>query len=354
MFQRFVSCLPGLLVSLFAQMAVAQTATVEVTIQTVRPEAKEITVTYTTSLGEKSITLDVSRKAEITLNGEAADLDALGPGQQATLEYHKELAVVTRIIATGEAVSPPELLKVSELVGAYPWLSEDGLTVYWEQNLAIWTAHRDNPNSYFTQKKELVPGRHPTVSGDGLEMVFLTGPTLKEHTLHVVKRNSLDASFPRAKEIPELRNERAPKNPSFSSDGLTLYFNSSSEDRLQIVFTTRASRTAPWTPPKPLPIQFRGEGGLTWPFLTQDGLTMYCSNEGAGEMRKGKGNQMIWSRASVASPFSQGRYIQIEGLPALDGRCPRYVAATGELFFQDMTAKGAGQGQISVIRNFSP
>lgn len=81
--------------------ALAQTATVEVTIQAVKPEAKEITVTYKTSLGEKPITLDVSRKAEITLNGEVATLESLGSGQKGTIEYNRELAIVTKIDATG-------------------------------------------------------------------------------------------------------------------------------------------------------------------------------------------------------------------------------------------------------------
>lgn len=93
-----------LLFLLAVQYATAQTATVEVTIQSVKPDSKELTASYKTSLGDKSITLDVSRKAEITLNGKAVDLDALGPGLKATVEFHKELAVVTKIQAAGEVL----------------------------------------------------------------------------------------------------------------------------------------------------------------------------------------------------------------------------------------------------------
>ena len=85
-----------------AQTVMAQSVSVEVTIQSVKPEAKEITVGYKTNLGDKSITLDVSRKAEITLNGEQTTLESLGPGLTATVEYHKELEIVTRIVATGD------------------------------------------------------------------------------------------------------------------------------------------------------------------------------------------------------------------------------------------------------------
>jgi len=85
----------------FVAQAVAQAANVEVTIQAVRPEAKEITVAYKAGTVDKSITLDVSRKAEITLNGEKADLGALGPGLKATVEYDRALEIVTKIQATG-------------------------------------------------------------------------------------------------------------------------------------------------------------------------------------------------------------------------------------------------------------
>ena len=84
-------------------MAVAESVTVDVSIQSVKPEAREITVAYKPSTGEKAITLDVSRKAEITLNGQKTDLDSLGGGMKAKVDYHKELAVITKIEAVGSS-----------------------------------------------------------------------------------------------------------------------------------------------------------------------------------------------------------------------------------------------------------
>ena len=74
MIQR-CSLLCGLLALHVAQMAVAESTTVDGSIQSVKPAAKEITVAYQTSTGEKLITLDVSRKAEITLHGQKTVLD---------------------------------------------------------------------------------------------------------------------------------------------------------------------------------------------------------------------------------------------------------------------------------------
>lgn len=92
------------LVGLFGRITIAQTVSVEVTIQAVKAEAKEIVATYKSGTADKSITLDVSRKAEITLNGKEVDLDAIGPGLKAKVDYHKELAVVTKIEAAGDVL----------------------------------------------------------------------------------------------------------------------------------------------------------------------------------------------------------------------------------------------------------
>ena len=64
---------------------------VDVTIKAVNPQARGITVVYKTDLGEKTIELDVSRKAEITLNGNSDSLASLGPGLKAKVSYDKEL-----------------------------------------------------------------------------------------------------------------------------------------------------------------------------------------------------------------------------------------------------------------------
>lgn len=91
------------LVALFllCQAVHAAVVEVEVTVTSVNSKSRGITVTYETKAGQKSIDLDVSRKAEITVNGEAGTLDALRPGQKAKVTFEKELQVVTRIEATG-------------------------------------------------------------------------------------------------------------------------------------------------------------------------------------------------------------------------------------------------------------
>lgn len=83
----------------FTNAGHAAVVTVDVTIQSINPQTRGITVVYDAGLGEKSIDLDVSRKAEITVNGKEATLDSLGPGLKAKVSYDKDLAVVTKIEA---------------------------------------------------------------------------------------------------------------------------------------------------------------------------------------------------------------------------------------------------------------
>ena len=90
---------------LFCQTVQAAAVTVDVTIKSVDTKARGITVGYETKLGQKSIDLDVSRKATITINGESGSFDSLRPGQKAKVTYEKELQIVTSFCC-GSGVSP--------------------------------------------------------------------------------------------------------------------------------------------------------------------------------------------------------------------------------------------------------
>jgi hypothetical protein len=100
----FVVLIAALL--LIASSALATVVEVDVTIKSVDAKSRGITVTYETKSGQKSIDLDVSRKAEITINGEAGSLGQLRPGQKAKVVYEKDLQVVTKIEATGQGTPP--------------------------------------------------------------------------------------------------------------------------------------------------------------------------------------------------------------------------------------------------------
>ena len=77
---------------------------------------------------QKSIDLDVSRKAEITVDGKEETLDALKPGQKAKVSFEKDLQVVTKIVATGggaDSAGDDPFGSVADRPGEHPSAGDD-------------------------------------------------------------------------------------------------------------------------------------------------------------------------------------------------------------------------------------
>jgi hypothetical protein len=103
-----------LAICLACSSGMAAVVSVDVTITAVDPQARAITVAYDTKDGKKTIELDVSRKADISVNGKATDLDSLRPGHKASVAYENSLEVVTKIAAVGSGDSNGQKLPEEE------------------------------------------------------------------------------------------------------------------------------------------------------------------------------------------------------------------------------------------------
>lgn len=333
-------------------VADAEILKIQATLKSVDAPSKSITV----ERNGKEIKLDVSRKASISSNGSAATLEQLGAGQSVSIEYESQFEIVTKIMATGEAedATSRELLVLSEINGegsaSDPWVSPDGLTIYWTSEGSIWTAKRKDSQSFFEAKKRLMTGRHATVSGDGLQMVLLSKRTdgQKGETFWASTRRSVKESFRRPLEIRELKSQSNVKNPALSKDGLTLIFNRNVGDQVQIAYSTRSSMTSAWSSPKPMPITWRGSGRLTWGSVSQDGQSLFCVVEGDPATSE-EGMLRRFKRSAPNTPFANPEKIQFEGITQLVCRSPRYVQATNELFFARRIEEG---WQLCVLKGF--
>lgn len=330
-----VACVMGAFL-LTVQCAVAAVVEVDVTIKSVDAKGRSIAVVYKTELGNKTIDLDVSRKAGISLNDKPDTLESLGGGLKAKVSYDKELLVVTRIVATGTPtiVKQPELVELSELSddtnNDHAWLSADGLTIYWDRTSGkkgnIWTAHRDKPELPFGATKMLFSGKCPTVTQDDLQMILVGDRTDGEKgmALQVATRESPDKPFSRPKEINNLRDNNA-WSPCLSPDDLTLYFGSRSlQDKT--FFCTRKDKGAAWGKAKAFTASGFEGSNVSLSFITPDGLTIF------GQDSSPTPRLMILSRSSTKAPFSDPKPIKVNQRP-LYGYWPRYVSATQELFF---------------------
>lgn len=356
MFFRFLTTsLSFLLILGIVSSANADVITIEVVIKSVDAKGRTISAIHK----NKTLELDVSRKAEVIINSKAGKLDALAAGQQAKIDYETSFEIITKIDATGSplknATDPLSLIELSELnSGTYtadPWISLDGLIIYWHSEGYIWTAQRKNKDSLFEKKQKLLPGRHATVAADGLQMILLAPRSdgQKGESLYQTTRSSVDKPFLRPREIRELKNVPKPKNPCLSPDGLSLYFNRAQNQRSEIAYTTRKSLRSPWSPSRSLSVEAESiDGVLTWPFVLNDGLTMLCTVEPIQPSGK-SGNLVVLSRKSTTAPFENPHVISGNDLAPIIGRSPRYVISTGELVFARFN--GPNAFSLMMVRN---
>jgi serine/threonine protein kinase len=232
-----------------------------------------------------------------------------------------------------------------------PWLSPGGLTIHWEGSRPesaadpdpfwIHSARRPNPQSPFANDNALFPGRQPTLSGDQLEMVFVRGLPGRSG-LRSATRNAVNEGWTLQGQIPEFVSLTNAICPSLSEDGLTLVFVHGAPESIQFVVSTRSDRKSPWSAPQPLPLapDPTSTGPLTWPFLSNDRLTLWYCHGGTTppEIR-------VATRPGLQEAFGNHQLVIVEGEPLI-GRSPRYVEATGELFY--------GVNALWVVKDYQP
>jgi uncharacterized protein (TIGR03067 family) len=325
--------------------ASAEIVTIDVTIKAVDATGRTVTATRR----DKTLTLDVSRKAEVIINGEAGELAALGNGQTAKIDYETNLEIITKIDATGKALPAPELLVLREINtlggGAGLAFSPDGLTIYWhvktDDELWIWTARRADPEALFEDKKQLMPGADPTVTGDGLEMVLRQGKHLCS-----TKRDTVDDSFKRPRVIAELSEFGILSAPCISENGLTLYVDQTKNDTQWISVATRETRDSKWSEPLRLTLE---DHSLAFPSITSDARMLFCVRTDID--RKERCNFVLFSRHGLEDPFSFSGFVDFPELRQ-GGIFPRYCTATSELFFSGISS--GNHLDLMVVKNFSP
>lgn len=141
------------------QVVTAEDVTVKVEIKSIDPTRRTITVIHS----GKTIQRDFSRKFEVAIKGVPSEIGSVHPGDSATVVYHKELELVTKIVADGNGTQKAavEFVELSEINGdgaMDPWVSSDGLTIYWTSEKRICTAQRKDAASFFEGKKTCLVG----------------------------------------------------------------------------------------------------------------------------------------------------------------------------------------------------
>lgn len=362
----------------------AEVITIDVTVKAIDAKERSITVTKTTKSKSKDIELEVGKKAKILIDGKDAALNAVKVGNKASVSYESDLEVVTKIEIAGDGTpteandSPAEILNIEELNTEddefSPWLSDDGLTIYWDainrmdgkaEESWLWTAQRADAESQFEDRKSIFRGRFPVLPADGLEIIFRS-PDFDGISV-ATRKNSSD-SFGRPRQLSELKLGGLNARPRcITHDGLSLFFDRNEPDgkKDNTWVSTRSSRTEKWQAPKPLEVKVKGfpKGSrFTQVFLTSDGLHLFGIATLTKEQGKGDVGLGVLSRASADDPFTEYHPLtfQPDSPEPKNGYVPRFVKATSELFlisntlYTDPTLQAKRKLDLWVVKNFSP
>ncbi|MEQ8852796.1 family 16 glycoside hydrolase [Gimesia sp.] len=268
-------------------------------------------------------------------------------------------------IVENDSPSEPQLIVHNELNGDppnfAPWISQDGLSIYWTRGDSIWQAHRKNTSEAFGNQARLFEGFMPTVTQDGLSMVLSRQMKIGNkdlgRRLFFTNRNSTQDRFTAPIEIRELRDMGVVMAPCLSPDGLSLYMScyGINENQKGHWVVTRKNRSSKWDInskhrilPYPNPIP------STTPFVTSDGLSLFLTNR-TNTSNGAFGEMIKISRESVNDPlFSKSNTPIKIGDKTLIGRFPRYCSSTKELFFSaPLSGSRESEGIFSIsIENF--
>jgi hypothetical protein len=352
----------------------ADVVTIDGTVKAVDAKTRTITV----ETGSKTLTLDVSSKAKISVEGKEASLDTLKPGETVKLSYHDKLEVVLKIAVAsnrqGQPHSPSALeatpldeLNFPAVNDVNPSLTSDGLQIFWQtpgEDVAakeqwIYSARRKDPASRFTDKAKLFRGFNPVISAYGLHLHFYSPLT---QSVNLATRTTASESFARPR--IELRTKEA--YPSgISSDSLTMYLDLKPFDRHSPAHVvSRDNLTAAWGRPTPIEVElaeehFRVNSILSVSPVGESESAVLCI------MNVEDHNEAQVRRGVLSRKNRRGRFTRWDDILLSDstGRnagyfAPRYVPATKELFVQSSDLYG-DKGLIAkwkvdlwVIRNY--
>ncbi len=263
-------------------------------------------------------------------------------------------------IAQSEPSSTTQLLALRELPGSQnksgPWLSPDGLSLYWadkqgEQH-SIWRASRSAPGQPFKNATRIIGGHDPTFSSDLTELIRIDYDMQPQRgqkfaLFSARKSSASDPNFPLPhRKLYEMKDLGFVAAPCLSADGLVLYAEQFGNPNLaRNVRFRRPHRDALWGQPEAVPISGLAKGGLRFPFLSADGRFLFGNND-----ESPSGMVMLTSNDGGHS-FGSPKPIEVPG-NIVKGKFPRYCAATRELIFAESTTEKIAD--LFLLRNFDP
>jgi len=199
----------------------------------------------------------------------------------------------------------------SSIVDSCPFISTDGLTLYFNRIFSIWQTTRPTVDDDWTPPAKLGAPINssdddidPCISANGLEFYFASSRhrPKADWDLYVCRRESVQDAWGEPTALGVLNSNSYDYGPSLSADGLVMFFNSHRAGgwgQSDVYMTTRSSLDAGWSPPVNIGLPVNTSYDEYCPRISPDGRTLYfCDNPYYPLRPGGMGGTDIW-KASI-------------------------------------------------------
>ncbi len=216
------------------------------------------------------------------------------------------------MFATPEALPAP--INLPNSFQATPWLSADGLTLYFSSDrpggqggIDLWVAERNSIDDPWNAPINLGPPINtaradlgPSLSADGLTLYFMDGNPFGvapraggpgNYQIWTAKRATKQSPWENPEDLQSPVGSRGIESyPHLASDGLALYFTSDRSTPDGLFVSTRLTEESPWGTPTNLGPAINQGSWSGFPHLSSSGLHLFFETDRPG----GRGGFDLW------------------------------------------------------------
>ena len=234
-----------------------------------------------------------------------------------------------------------------------PSLTADELTMFFQRTVGIdggviLVAKRATVNDPWPEPEELPELAQngadyaPTISGDGLTLIWSELIDHKDQKLKIAQRNTTTSTFAGVRVLTEVSNGSGVDDsaPSLSSDGQELFFTSTRGGGVRHLFHSTIGAEHIFTAPSPLSELDADSSDDAQLAVSADRLTVFFASLRAG----GRGNADVWtaSRPAKTATFAAPTHVE-DPINTASYDWPTWLSADGcRLYMSVLPVDGAG------------
>lgn len=229
---------------------------------------------------------------------------------------------------------------------ADPYLSQDGLRLFWTRYDAIgeaWSATRSSPTAPWTNVAQL--DDLPTTGNSEGNLAFASDELEVYYgVMNVLRRTRTSAAvvFSNEESVFQTTAYSGPEAVSLTGDGLDAYFGATKAgDSFRSIYRVhRAVKTDAFVADDAVAISSGGD--VAYPGISRDGLELVYSKRDPGDY-----NLFSVTRASTSVEFDFATATRLDALDStFDDQDPEMTPDRTQIFFSTLRASGAGSYDV--------